>query len=219
LAQSPFKEAAMVGLAVFDFVPVVLFLVGAVYVFQFVKRRRGLGWGWLFLSGGLLVFLGGFLKALSKLIEAISGTPPVLGGGFLMGDLQFPVLMPGFLLMLLAVVKVLIGMKGDSRAPVATAPAMAVWKIPVMGLMTVFMVGAVSVLSAIAFKLRRHWAGVLFILNGVVVISMAGMGGAGEYSIGRQWVEEIINAFGQGCLLGAGFLLNRREGDKTGPAV
>lgn len=202
----------MTGLALFDFVPVVLFLVGVIYLYRFVRRERGVGLGWVLLSGGLLVFLGGFLKALSKLLEANAGTPVTLGQGFPLGDLQFPLLMPGFLLMLVAAVRVLMKMKGASCAPLAAAPAMAAWKIPIMSLMTIFMVGAMSVFSVIAFRLRCNWAGVFFILNGVVVVGMAGMGGAGEYSIGRQWVEEIVNALGQGCLLGAGLLLDRCGG-------
>jgi hypothetical protein len=207
----------MVGLAVFDFVPVILFLVGAVYLFRFVKRERGPGPGWILLSGGLLVFLGGFLKALSKLMEANTGSPATIGQGFLLGDLQFPLLMPGFLLMLVAAILVLRKMKGATCAPVAAAPAMAAWKIPIMGLMTVFMVGAMGVFSAIAFRLRCHWAGALFIVNAVVVIGMAGIGSGGDYSIARQWVEEVVNAIGQGCLLGAGALL-ARCGVKAAPA-
>jgi len=140
------------GLCLFGFLPNLAFLVGAF----FLVRTARLAWGrhcacFLMTSGALLVFLGGTLKAIWKLLYA-SG----LGDVRVFSEAQFVLLAPGFLLLLASMVMLMRNdrpvAKGGGRQ---TVLALAVWKIPFLIVTTLCSIGAYGLLSYMAFGAAR----------------------------------------------------------------
>ena len=93
------EETYPLALALYDFVPVAFFLIGAIFLVRTSIRMCGLRCGRLAIVGSLLIFLGGFLKAIWKLLFTIG-----VGDYQLLSESQFPLVAPGFLVLLIAVI-------------------------------------------------------------------------------------------------------------------
>lgn len=191
------NEGYSLGLALFDFVPNLAFLVGAYFLVRLVQLERGTRCGRMAMAGTLLVFLGGALKATWKLLYA-TGTADIQW----MSQIQFVLLSPGFLAMLVAIV--LMARKQRKSGPMPLL-AMAPWKIPFLAVMTICSIGAQGILTYIAFRRGVRLAGALFALAVLCTFGMGGMASATQ-TVAMQWVEEGINSIGQisfaiGCYL------------------
>ena len=182
------NEGYSLGLALFDFIPNIAFLIGAYFLVRLVLMERGSKCGRMAMAGTLLVFLGGTLKATWKLLYA-TGTADIQW----MSQIQFVLLAPGFLAMLVAIVLMARGQRESGKLPLL---AMAAWKIPFLAVMTICSIGAQGVLTYIAFRRGARIAGALFAL---AVLCTFGMGGlaSGEQTVAKQWIEESINSVGQ----------------------
>jgi hypothetical protein len=190
-------EIYSLGLSLLDFVPNLAFLVGAIYLVRWVWLTGSVTSVVTMIVGSALVFLGGTTKALWKLLYTL-GT----GDFWLLGELQFMLLAPGFLSMLVSVVLVL---KQARKRWKAGWVAMAAWKIPLLATMTLSSLGMQGILSYIAFRRKAHLAAALYMVAILCMLGLAGLAG-GEQSVARQWIEEGINSAGQiafalGCYL------------------
>jgi hypothetical protein len=194
------NEGYTLSLALFDFVPNMAFLVGAYFLVRLVLMERGTRCGRMMMAGTLLVFLGGFFKATWKLLYA-TGTADIQW----MSQIQFVLLAPGFLAMLVAIILTARQQRESGKLPLL---AIAPWKIPLLAVMTICSIGAQGVLTYIAFRRRVKVAGFLFAL---AVLCTFGMGGlaSGEQTVAKQWIEESINAVGQISFAIGSFLLYR----------
>ncbi len=192
-------ETYSVSLALFDFVPNLAFLVGAYFLVRLVLLERGRRCSRMAMAGTLLVFLGGFLKATWKLLYA-TGTADVQ----LLSQIQFVLLAPGFLAMLVAVI--LVARRGRKLG--TPLLAMAPWKIPLLAIMTISQIGAQGVLAYMAFRRAAWVAAALFCVTILCTFGMAGLA-SGEQTIARQWIEESINAAGQISFAVGSYLLYR----------
>jgi hypothetical protein len=188
------------GLSLFDFVPPLAFLIAAVYLVRLTALETTPGGSATMAVGTGLVFLGGTLKATWKLLYTLG-----VGDFTLLSEQQFVLLAPGFLLMLIASVGIA---RARRSAPEASFAAMAVWKIPLMAVMTISSIGAYGILSVLSFRRRNPIAGVLFVATIVLTIGMAGMA-SGEQSVARQWIEEGVNSISQIALAVASYLMYR----------
>jgi len=148
-------EAHPLALSLFDFVPNIAFLVGAYYLLLLALLVRGRSCALLLTGGALLVFLGGFLKALWKLLYTI-GTADIT----LLSEAQFVLLAPGFVAMLAAMI--LIARRKPGPGSATTLMAMAPWKIPFLAVMTLCSLAAEGILAYVAFRQGARAAGVLF---------------------------------------------------------
>lgn len=175
------------GLSILDFVPNLGFLIGAIYLVRWVTlfKRRDLVI--IMVVGTGLVFLGGTLKAVWKLLYTLS-----IGDFVVLSEAQFILLAPGFFLMLLSVIRAFKEYKNKQNTVLALAP----WKIPLMAIMVISSLGVHGILSYDAFRRKAHLAGVLYIVAIICMLSMSGMA-SGNQTIARQWMEEMINSFGQ----------------------
>jgi hypothetical protein len=153
------------------------------------------------IAGSALVFLGGTLKAIWKLLYTLG-----IGDSWLLSELQFILLAPGFLAMLASVLLVL---KQEREGWKPGLLAMAPWKIPLVATMTLSSLGLHGILSYMAFRRRAYLAAAMYILAILCMLTMAGLAGA-EQSIARQWLEEGINATGQIAFALASYLLYSR---------
>lgn len=187
-------------LALFDFVPTIAFLVGAYFLVRIVMMVRGKACGVLTVIGSLMIFLGGFLQALWKLLYT-TGSADVR----ILSNLQFVLLAPGFLAILVAVV-LLLRRAGKKNTPLLLA--MAYWKLPFLVVMTLASLAAQGMLAYIAFRRQTVVAGVYFIVAFICLLAMGGMAGS-EQTIAQQWVEESVNATGQIAFALGSYLLYR----------
>ncbi|WP_299029733.1 hypothetical protein [uncultured Thermanaerothrix sp.] len=191
-------ETYPLGLALFDFVPVTIFLVGAYFLVRLAMHCRSRPTGRMAMAGALLIFLGGFLKALWKLLYTIN-----IGNYRWMSELQFSLVAPGFLALLVTAIYIALSQhKAPRLAPVL---ALAGWKIPLLILMTLSAVAAHGILAFLAFRRERFIAAVGFITAFICTLGMGGLA-SGEQTVARQWLAESVNTMGQsgfalGCYL------------------
>ena len=169
------------SLALFDFLPTIAFLVGGLYLVRMVGFSRGKSTGWMAMAGVLLVFLGGFLKALWKFLVAIK-----LADIQWMAQSQFVLSAIGFLGMCAAVLTIV---RRDRQS--GAALAMAIWKIPFLAVMGLASLGAEGLLTFLAFKRKMLPAAVGFIL-GVLGILVLGALTSADQTLSMQWVEEKV---------------------------
>ena len=191
-------ETYPVSLALFDFIPTLAFLTGAFYLVRTGVLCRGKPCGRMVMAGGLLVFLGGFLKAVWKLLYT-TGVADIQW----MSQGQFVLSSIGFLGVFIAVLYMVRSKK--KAAPGGTVLAMAAWKIPFLFVMTVTSLGAEGILAYMAFKRKAPLAAAGFIVGVLGLLAMGAMASA-EQNLSMQWIEEGINTLGQlgfmtGCIL------------------
>jgi hypothetical protein len=192
-------ETYPLSIALFDFVPVTMFLVGAFFLVRIALQMRGSPCGRMAMAGALLVFLGGFLKAIWKLLYAAN-----VADLRWMSEVQFALVAPGFLALLVTAILMARGRKKTAVPLLAIAP----WKIPLLAIMTLSSMGAQGILAYLSFRRRVPLAAVGFIVAFLCLVAMGAMA-SGEQTIAKQWLEESINTLGQlGFMLGA-ILLHR----------
>lgn len=190
-----------VGLAILDFVPNIAFLVGALFLVRIVILNRGKPCSRMCMAGSLLVFSGGILKAIWKLLFTL-GIADIQW----MSQSQFILLAPGFFALLVTVI--LLAREKTVKASSITL-AIAPWKIPLLALMTISSLGAQGILTYISFKRKARLAAALFIVAVLCMLGMSGMASGSEQTVATQWIEESINSIGQISFAFACWLLYR----------
>lgn len=193
-------ETLPVSLAVFDFVPTIAFLAGGIFLVRVSRLVCGARCAWLCLAGVVLIFLGGFLKATSKLLITTG-----LADAHLMGELQFIFAAPGFFLLMLVAIRIARRGRPMQAAPVM---AMAVWKIPLLAIMTLSSMALNGILTYVCFQRGQRGAAFAFIVAFLCLVGMGSMA-SGEQTLARQWTEEGVNAAGQIAFLLGTLLLHR----------
>ena len=192
-------EQYSIGLAMLDFVPNIAFFIGAIFLVRTAVLVKGRPCSRMIMAGALLIGLGGILKATWKMIYA-SGGPNIR----MMSEIQFVLVAPGFLALLIAVI--LMAKTNPVKSTFPAILAMASWKFPFLFLMTITSLGAQGILAYISFKRRALLAAAGFIVAFMGLLAMGGLASA-QQSIGMQWVEESINSIGQiGFMIGCIFL-------------
>lgn len=186
------------GLCLLDFVPNLAFLVGGYFLVQLIRLKKRRFPMVMMVAGTSLVVLGGTLKAVWKLLYTIN-----VGDFQLLSELQFVLLAPGFLAMLVGVIAVA---RHESAALRTTLVGMAAWKIPLLATMTICSLGMQGILGYMAFRRKMHVAAVMYGVAILCMLAMAGMASA-EQTVGRQWVEEGINSAGQIAFAVGSYLL------------
>lgn len=189
------NESYSIGLALVDFVPNIAFLVGAYFLVRIAAMVKSIRCSRMVMAGAFLIALGGILKATWKLIYA-SGA----GDYRPMSEIQFVLVAPGFLALLVAVILI-----ARRRASLSIPPMMAIaaWKIPFLFIMTLTSLGAQGILTYIAIRRGAKLAAAGFAIAFMGLLAMGGMASA-EQSVAMQWIEEGINSVGQiGFMLGS----------------
>jgi hypothetical protein len=194
-------ETYPLSLALFDFVPVTMFLIGGFFLVRIAIMQRGNQCGRMVMAGALLIFLGGFLKATWKLLYAAE-----VANIQWMSQIQFVLLAPGFVALLVAAILLARGRRKNNNPPLL---AIAVWKIPFLALMTLASMGANGILAYISFRRGAKLAAVGFIVAFLCLVGMGAMA-SGEQTLAKQWLEESINTTGQlGFMIGSILLYKR----------
>jgi hypothetical protein len=152
------------------------------------------------MAGSLLIVFGGFLTAIWKLLYTIG-----VGDYQLLRNFQFAFAAPGFVLLFIAVLRLASAESEEKEARYVSMLMMAIWKIPLLIVMTLASMGMQSILAFIAARFNAKVASVGFIVAFLCLVSMGAMA-SGEQTLARQWVEQSVNTVGQlgfmlGCIL------------------
>ena len=143
-----------IGLCLLDFVPNLAFLVGAYFLVRTAQLVQGRLCARMMMGGALLVFLGGTLKAIWKLLYTTG-----VGDLRICSEAQFVLLAPGFLGLLLSAIMLARRGRQDTAGGGPVVLGMAAWKIPFLIVMTLCSIGAYGVLTTVAFRRGARLAG------------------------------------------------------------
>ncbi|MCO5186210.1 MAG: hypothetical protein M9965_20005 [Anaerolineae bacterium] len=214
------------GLALEDFVPVILSSLG-LFILARMVDQFGRSAGRMAYLGWALITLGGLFKALWKLIMALSnGQTDVawmdLGLFLWMGT--------GFTFMAFAVwhaQRIMRGKKAPKNpwlAPIiivalngfgAVVVALTMspadrWRFVFLGLTTIANVALAVLLIVQAYRQHQYGVMGLFVLNIVIVFALSGMARIPDQTIPLQWMEQILNTLAQGAFAVAAWRLGAK---------
>jgi len=212
-----------VSLALVDFLPVIFSAIGVFLVAQMIARFDQTSGRVAYLAATLIT-MGGLSKAVWKLVIAATGND--IAG---LDDMLFIFLGPGFTLLSWALWNAQLVMAGKEIPR-------NIWLRP-LGVIALFGIGAIS--ARIVQPEARYWvyilltlttfanlavgillirqanqqklkvAAWLFAFNLIAIFSLSGMARIPEQTITLQWIEEVINVFGQGAFAFAAWQLGR----------
>jgi hypothetical protein len=195
-------------LALFNFIPVIAFLIGAYYLVSITSRLCAKSCKWLTLIGSLLIVLAGVFKATWKLLFTL-GWANILW----MSDSQFILMAIGYLMVFIAMILLACNLR--SKYENLPALLMASWKIPFLTVMTLASLGTYIILIYFSLKHGSRLGAISFLLGLIFLLSMGALA-SGEQTIARQWLEQWINACAQiGFALGV-WLLHQAIGKQIG---
>ena len=205
-----------VAMALVDCVPVVLFLVAAVILQRDLYDRLPKGAYSLVAAGSIMAFLGGFMKALWKLLYATGVCDYVL-----LDHALFTLQGPGFLLFFLGLTGLF--WKGDAgeksaashAALAAGAPVATTTSIPFIVMQVVGLGGAQVLLAVEGARRGRRPVPVAFALALVFMLGMGYLGAKFDDSSSMHWVAQLTNTLSMACFLW-GTLMLHAAGPKEG---
>jgi hypothetical protein len=208
MVEKTMTQTYTLELALFNFIPNIVFLIGAYYLIGITSKVCAKSCKWLALIGSLLIVLAGMLKAIWKLLFTL-GWANILW----MSDIQFVLMAPGYLMVFIAVILLACNLR--SKYESLPALLMAGWKIPFLAVMTLASLGTHVVLIYLSLKHGSRLGAISFLIGLIFLLSMGALA-SGEQTIARQWLEEWINAFAQtGFAIGA-WLLYQTIGKQIG---
>lgn len=192
-----------VGMALVDFLPVLLFGAGAVIFQRDLYNKMSKGAFALFAAGTIDVLCAGALKALYKLLYAMNvcDFSPL-------SAMFFPVQSIGFLLAGIGVVAMLVHRQGETLAAVA-APAAFSGTFLFVSLMVIGLGGMNFGIATLAKRLKKPIAAVLLAVTFFCCMGMGYLSSKDFANPMMNWLAEGINIVGQGCYLLAAILLHR----------
>ncbi len=194
-----------VEMALVDCVPVVLFMVAAVILQRDLYDRLPKGAYSLVAAGSIMAFLGGFMKALWKLLYATGVADYVL-----LDHALFTLQGPGFLLFFLGLTGLFWkGEKGGASALAAgAAPAATTTSIPFIVMQVVGLGGAQVLLAAWGARQGKRLVPVAYALAFVLMLGMGYLGAKFDDSSSMHWVAQLTNTLSMACFLWGTLMLH-----------
>ena len=186
-----------VPMAIFDFVPVVLFLISAVTLQRGLYEKMSKGAFALFSAGTIMVISAGLMKAAWKLLY---------GAGVCdferLNQCFFPMQSVGFLLAGVSVVALLaFRQEKGEKMYAAAAPAVFSGTMIFVALMVLGCLGFCGGLGILAAREKKRAAAVLFWAAFVFMLMMGYLSSRDFTQASMNWVAEGVNAAGQAILL------------------
>ena len=194
-----------VAMALVDYIPVALFAAAAVLLQRDLYNKMSKGAFALFAAGTVNVFCAGFLKATWKLLYA-AGVCDFRA----LDEMFFPVQSIGFLLAGLGVLAMVCFRQKEERVyTAAAAPAVFSGTFLFVGLMVAGLGCMNGGLAAVAVKMKKPAAVVLFIITFVCCMGMGYLSSQDFAKASMNWIAEGINVVGQGALLAGALTLHK----------
>ncbi len=192
-----------VPMAIMDFIPVVLFFIAAVILQRDLYNKLVKGAFALLAAGSILVLLGGFYKALWKILYALNVC------NFEALDISFfPIQAPGFLLVFLGLTAL---KKKDFGSPTALAVAPVVYRSNLIFIiMQVVGFGGIQYcMVRVALLMKKRFAAVLFVLSFIFILGMGYLGAKFDDSSSMHWLAQATNVLSQGCFMWGTLILHK----------
>ena len=197
-----------VGMALFDYIPVIFFAIGAVILLRDLYNKMSKVAFALFAAGVIDVTMEGLLKATWKLLYAVAHIDiSALNAMF------FPVQSIGFLLAGIGIVVMLShkqsekGTKLNSAAPVVPVVSIT---FPYLVLIMVAGLGLMEVgLCILAKKMKKPAVIVIFALSFVCCLGMGYLSTKDSEKASMNWIAEGVNFCGQGLFLLGAWMLHK----------
>ena len=194
-----------VGMALFDYLPVIFFGIGGVILLRDLYNKMSKGAFALFAAGVIDVFMAGFLKATWKLLYAGANIDiSALNAMF------FPVQSIGFLLAGIGIIAMLChnqkerGVKNCAVVPVVSIT------FPYLVLVMVAGLGCLDAgLCILAKKLKKPGVIAIFVLSFVFCLGMGYLSTKDFTEASMNWIAEFVNFFGQGLFLLGTWMLHK----------
>lgn len=192
-----------VPMAIMDFIPVVMFFIAAVILQRDLYNKLVKGAFALLAAGSILVLLGGFYKALWKILYALNVC------NFEALDISFfPIQAPGFLLVFLGLTAL---KKKDFGSPTALAVAPMLYRSNLIFIiMQVVGFGGIQYcMVRVALLMKKRLAAVLFVLSFIFILGMGYLGAKFDDSSSMHWLAQATNVLSQGCFMWGTLILHK----------
>ncbi|MBR2740808.1 MAG: hypothetical protein IKD87_09095 [Oscillospiraceae bacterium] len=190
-----------VPMALFDLVPVALYLVSAVIFQRDFYSRMNKGCYAVFCAGTVMVAVGGIFKASYKLLYAFGICDfPALSDCFM------PFQAVGFTLTAIAVVGYVLGKGkekkgGSDTLAVTAAPALVTSKMLFVLFMVLGLVTAHIGYIVISLRNRRKTSAILFLVSMILELGMGYLSTRDFTKASMNWIGEGVNFLGMLFLL------------------
>lgn len=192
-----------VSMALVDFLPVLLFAVAVVLLQRDLYNKMSKGAFALFAAGTIDIVIAGTLKALYKLLYALSVCDFAS-----LSNLFFPLQSIGALLAGIGIIAMLTHRQTEARAAIA-APAAFSGTFLFVGLMIAGFGCLTLSLIPLAKKLKKPAAIVLLIVAFVLLLGMGYLSSKSFERAALNWLAEGVNILAQASFLLAALILHR----------
>ena len=194
-----------VGMAIFDYIPVIFFAIGAIILLRDLYNKMSKGAFALFAAGVIDVTMAGALKATWKLLYAGANIDIAA-----LNSMFFPVQSIGFLLAGIGIIAMLThnqkekGTKLHSVVPVVsiTFPYLVLVMVAGLGLMD-------AGLCVLAKKMKKPAVIAIFVLSFVCCLGMGYLSTKDFEQASMNWIAEGVNFCGQGLFLLGTWMLHK----------
>ena len=192
-----------VGMALFDYIPVIFFAIGAVILLRDLYNKMSKCAFALFAAGVIDVTMAGFLKATWKLLYAGANIDVSA-----LNAMFFPVQSIGFLLAGIGII-VMLSKKQKGTKTLSVVPVVSI-TFPYLVLVMVAGLGLMDVgLCILAKKLKKPVVIVIFVLSFVCCLGMGYLSTKDFEKASMNWIAEGVNFCGQGLFLLGAWMLHK----------
>ena len=194
-----------VGMALFDYLPVIFFGIGGVILLRDLYNKMSKGAFALFAAGVIDVFMAGFLKATWKLLYAGANIDiSALNAMF------FPVQSIGFLLAGIGIIAMLCHNQKERGVKNCTVVPVVSITFPYLVLVMVAGLGCLDAgLCILAKKLKKPGVIAIFVLSFVCCLGMGYLSTKDFEEAAMNWIAEGVNFCGQGLFLLGTWMLHK----------
>ena len=194
-----------VGMALFDYIPVIFFAIGAVILLRDLYNKMSKGAFALFAAGVIDVTMAGALKATWKLLYAGANIDiSALNAMF------FPVQSIGFLLAGIGIIAMLSHKQSENGIKLGSVVPVVSITFPYLVLVMVAGLGLMDVgLCVLAKKMKKPAVIVVFVLSFVCCLGMGYLSTKDFEKASMNWIAEGVNFCGQGLFLLGAWMLHK----------
>lgn len=192
-----------VGMALFDYIPVIFFALGAVILLRDLYNKMSKCAFALFAAGVIDVVMAGGLKATWKLLYAGANIDVSA-----LNAMFFPVQSIGFLLAGIGII-VMLSKKQKGTKRLSVVPVVSI-TFPYLVLVMVAGLGLMDAgLCILAKKLKKPVVIVIFVLSFVCCLGMGYLSTKDFEKASMNWIAEGVNFCGQGLFLLGAWMLHK----------
>ena len=193
-----------IGMAVLDFIPVVLFLFSCLILKEDLKTKMTKNFNLMFIAGFSLISLGGLLKCIWKFLYALN-----IGDFTVLSEIMFPLHGIGFMSIFISLLLMLRSPElpetiedEEKVTERSSLPAisLASVKLPFLTLMIIGTLGFVVCLIRICLKMDKKEFIRHFITYYICMLGMSVLGAKFDNNSLMHWYAQLINIAGQVAL-------------------